>query len=77
MIHYEEYYNLNKIKSILLHKKYRSHIILLCLITQSCLTLCNHMDYNPSGPSVLGDSPGKNTGVGCHAFLQGSSQLRD
>ena len=25
----------------------------------------------------LRDSPGKNTGVGCHAFLQGSSQLRD
>ena len=28
---------------MLLHKKYRSHIILLCLIPQSCLTLCNHM----------------------------------
>ena len=23
------------------------------------------------GSSVLGDSPGKNTGVGCHALLQG------
>ena len=23
------------------------------------------------GPSVHGDSPGKNTGVGCHALLQG------
>ena len=29
------------------------------------------MDSNPSGYSVHGDSPGKNTGVGCHALLQG------
>ena len=42
----------------------------LCLVTQSCLTLCNPMDYNPSGSSVHGDSSGKNIGVGCHAFLQ-------
>ena len=29
------------------------------------------MDCNPPGTSVHGDSPGKNTGVGCHALLQG------
>ena len=29
------------------------------------------MDCTPPGSSVHGDSPGKNTGVGCHAFLQG------
>ena len=29
------------------------------------------MDYSPPGSSVLGDSPGKNTGVGCHALLRG------
>ena len=29
------------------------------------------MDCNSPGSSVLGDSPGKNTGEGCHAFLQG------
>ena len=29
------------------------------------------MDYSPPGSSIHGDSPGKNTGVGCHAFLQG------
>ena len=42
----------------------------MCLVTQSCPTL---------QPHVLGttrllcpwDSPGKNTGVGCHALLQG------
>ena len=35
------------------------------------------MDCSPPGSSVHGDSPGKNTGVGCHALLQGSSQRRD
>ena len=29
------------------------------------------MDCSPPGSSVLGDSPGKNIGVGCHALLQG------
>ena len=43
----------------------------LCLVTQSCPTLCNPMDYSPPGSSVHGDSPGKNTGVGCHALQQG------
>ena len=42
----------------------------LCLVTQSCPILCNHMDCSPPGSSVHGDSPGKNTGVGCHALLQ-------
>ena len=37
----------------------------------SCLTLCNPMDCSPPGSSVHGDSPGKKTGVGCHALLQG------
>ena len=29
------------------------------------------MDHSPPGSSVHGDSPGKNTGVGCHSLLQG------
>ena len=41
------------------------------LVAQSCLTLCDPMDGSPPGSSVLGDSPGKNTGVGCHALLKG------
>ena len=28
-------------------------------------------DCSPPSSSVHGDSPGKNTGVGCHALLQG------
>ena len=41
------------------------------LFIQSCPTLCDPMDCSPPGSSVHGDSPGKNTGVGCHALLQG------
>ena len=41
------------------------------LVVQSCLTLCDPMDCSPPGSSVHGDSPGKNTGMGCHALLQG------
>ena len=43
----------------------------MCLVTQSCQILCDPIDWSPPGSSVHGDSPGKNTGVGCHAFLQG------
>ena len=38
---------------------------------QSCLTLCNLMNCSLPGSSVHGNSPGKNTGVGCHAFVSG------
>ena len=41
--------------------------VVLCLVTQSCPTLCNPIDCSLPGSSVRGDSPGKNTGVGCHA----------
>ena len=51
--------------------------VCVCLVTQSCPTLCNCMDYSPPSSSFHGDSPGKNTGVGCHSLLQGSSQPRD
>ena len=43
----------------------------LYLVTQLCPTLCDPMDCSPPGSFVHGDSPGKNTGVGCHALLQG------
>ena len=38
---------------------------------QLCLILCDPMACRPPVSSVHGDSPGKNTGVGCHAILQG------
>ena len=43
----------------------------MCLVAQSCPTPCNPTNYSPPGSTVRGDSPGKNTGVGCHALLQG------
>ena len=44
---------------------------MLCLVAQLCLTLCDPVDRNPPGSSVHGNFPGKNTGVGCQAVLQG------
>ena len=43
----------------------------LCLVAQSCLPLYDPIDCSPPGSSAHGDFPGKNTGVGCHALLQG------
>ena len=42
----------------------------LCLVAQSCSTICDPMDCSPFGSSVHGDSPSKHTRVGCHALLQ-------
>ena len=44
--------------------------VVLCLVAQLHPTLRNPADCNPPGSSVHGDSPGKNTGMGCHALLQ-------
>ena len=41
----------------------------VCVVAQSCLTLCNPMDRSPPD-SCPWDSPCKNTGVGCHFLLQ-------
>ena len=54
---------------------------MLCLVSQLCPALCDPMDCSPPASSVYGDSPGKNTGVGCHAWRvvpsRGSSQPSD
>ena len=57
-------------------KRFKKKKSSLYLIGQSCPTLCDPMDCSPPGSSVHGDSPGKNTGVGSHALLQGSSNPR-
>ena len=43
----------------------------LCLVAQSCLTLCDPMDCSSRDSSVHGDCPGKNTVVGCYTFSPG------
>ena len=40
----------------------------LCFVAQSCPTLWPH---RLPGSCVCGDSPGKNTGMGCYALFQG------
>ena len=50
--------------------------MLLCLVTQLCLILCDPMDCGLPGSSIHGHAPGKKTGVGCHAFFQGTFQTQ-
>ena len=40
-----------------------------CLVTQWYLTLCDPYDCSLPGSFIHGDSPGKNTGLGCYALL--------
>ena len=46
-------------------------LAVLCLLTQSRPTLHDPIDCSPPGSFVHVDSPGKNTGLGCHFLLQG------
>ena len=53
-------------------RRHQSNPVLLTATAkslQSCLTLCDPRDGSPPG-SCPWDSPGKNTGVGCHFLLQ-------
>ena len=46
--------------------------LLCCMLSHSVMSSSLRlMDCSPSGSSVHRDPPGKNTGVGCHALLQG------
>ena len=47
--------------------------VLLFLVVQSCLTLCDPVDCSPPISFIDGGSPGSYTrvGVSCHAFIQG------
>ena len=48
-------------------------LVLCCVesVAQSCPTLCHPTDCKSTRLLCPWDSPGKNTGVGCHALLQG------
>ena len=39
-------------------------------LLQSCPTLCDPIDWQPTRLLCPWDSPGRNTGVGCHFLLQ-------
>ena len=47
-----------------------------CLAAQSYPTLCHPIACSLSDSSVHGDSPGKDTAVGCHALLKGICQTQ-
>ena len=59
------------------HNVVRQPCAVLGLAAQSCLTCCDPMDCSPPGSSIHVDSPGINTGVGCHALFQGIFPTRD
>ena len=48
-----------------------ARVFVVCLVAQPCLMLFDPMDCSLLGSSIHGASPGKNTGVGCYALLQG------
>ena len=52
-----------------------SSSVVPCLVAQSCPALCDPMDSRLPGSSVRGDSPGKNSGVGCRALLMTQARL--
>ena len=58
-------------KKCFINEIYVINVCVCAQLLQSSLTLCDPMDSSPPGSSVHGDSPGKNTGVGCHFLLQG------
>ena len=47
---------------------FTAHYSVLCLVTQTCLTLCDPMDCSLPGSSGPWNSPVKNIGVGCHTL---------
>ena len=46
--------------------------LVLCFVTQLCLTLCDPIERSPARLLCPCNSPGKNTGVGCYSFTQGN-----
>ena len=64
------------IQWFLVFTRSNNHCAVLCLVAQSCPTLCDPMDCSPPGSSVHGDSLGVNPGVDCYAVLRGSSYPR-
>jgi len=67
----------NKTWSRGLHDHLFPHIWVKVLVAQSCLTLCDPMDYNLPGPSVLGILQTRILEWVAIPFSRGSSQPRD
>ena len=57
---------------LLTWQKFRTGLNSCCLVAKSCQTLLRLHGLQPARLLCPGDSPGKNTGVGCRFFLQGN-----
>ena len=55
----------------------RISAVLVCMCAQSCLTLCNPMDYSPPGSSVHGIFLAKTLEWITISYFRGTSQPRD
>ena len=60
-----------KVRSCVLFGGHSEDSTVSLVYPQSCLTLCDPMNYSPPVSYIHGIFPGKNTGVGCHFLLQG------
>ena len=62
----------NRIKKTIsrCQQEYNRDVAAAAKLLQLCLTLCDPIDGSPPGSPCPWDSPGKNTGVGCHFLLQ-------
>ena len=57
--------------ALLPHHLLLSEVKVKVLVAQSCLILCDSMDYNSPGSSCPWNSPGKNAGVSSYSLLEG------
>ena len=55
----------------LIQSYHHLRVFCVCAYSLSHIWLCDLLDCSLPGSSVHGDSPGKNTAVGCHTLLQG------
>ena len=67
-VHTQEILNPQQIYNII---QIKGFLVLFCSVAQPCPTLFDPMDCSLVSSSVHGDSPGQNTGVGCHTLFQG------
>ena len=57
-------------RRLLLGRKVMTNLAAAAKLLQSCPTLCDPIDQQPNRLPHPWNSPGKNTGVGCHFLLQ-------
>ena len=60
---------------LMLSVLWETSVCVCAMSLRSCPTLGDPMDFNLPGSSIHGDSPGKNTAVNFHAFLQDCYKL--